>query len=273
MLLLCAACAGGEIHGVPDAGGRSFGRLSIVLAASDDGATVSAVGRLLRYRNLDVDSAQILAGAGGRARAEAAPLGSCALVDDDARLEEALAAASPDSAVQLLDAGEVTIRVAGQAVRMAPRWVPEILPFVSGVMYKTSGEATALPAARATEEALVSAFGGEDVGAFVARAAVPPAPRIGSFAVGEGGATVAWDVAAAPAGTVTVVLARAGGPSLRCRAPDVGRFAIPLPAGSGFTTGGAYTVTVERSARASFRARGLDVGELVVSVRDSATSS
>src|SRR5262249_27920975 len=112
---------------VPDAGSKSFARLAgVPTAPPDRPVPVRAAGRLLRYRGVDLDSAQVLAGARDRERG---PLG-CAILDDEAQLEDALATSPPDAAVQMLDAGDVLVRVAGQTVKMAPRYVPDIVPFV-----------------------------------------------------------------------------------------------------------------------------------------------
>jgi hypothetical protein len=244
-VLLCAACgAASDGRSIPDAGGPSYGRLSILLGA--DGA-ISAGGRLVRYRNLDADRARVLAGVGD------APGAGCTLVDDEVRLDEALAETPPEAVVQLLDAGELTMRIAGETVRMQPRYVPDIVPFVSGVMYRSE----LLSHDAATEDAWVTAAGGEQVGQFTARAAVPPVPRIDGVTHSNGGLEVRWS--GLGRGTVTITVG-----SLHCRVPDNGRYVVPVQQ--------ADAVSVERSARTPFRARGLDTAEVVVTVRDAITS-
>lgn len=132
------SCAGGgdSGKGVPDAGGRTYARLIITLTAARDGnVTIGTSARLLRYRGVDVDSAQVLAGTHAAERDLASATGRCAVIDDEALLDDALATSPPDAFVQMLDAGELLINVAGQVVKLAPRYVPDIVPFVSGVVY------------------------------------------------------------------------------------------------------------------------------------------
>src|SRR5262245_43783374 len=77
----------GAGRSVPEAGGRSFARLSIVVTAPHDGAaTIGASARLLRYRGIDVESAQVLAGTPSAARDSSSGGGGCGLVDDEALL-------------------------------------------------------------------------------------------------------------------------------------------------------------------------------------------
>jgi hypothetical protein len=240
-LLSAAACgAANDGRSIPDAGGPSFGRLSLLLGANGE---ISAGGQLVRYRNLDAERARVLAGVGDLAAS------GCALVDDEARLDEALDDTPPEAVVQLLDAGELTVRVAGETVRMQPRYVPDLVPFVTGVTYRGDlpghdGEPT---------DAQITAAGGEQVGQFTARAAVPPAPRIIGIARIGNGLEVTWS--ALMRGSVTIAVG-----SLRCRVPDTGRFVVPVAQ--------ADSVAVERAARTPFRARGLDTAEVVVTVRD-----
>jgi hypothetical protein len=270
-VVLATSCAGSDpTRGVPDAGGKTFARVGLVLTTAHGEVTVGAVGRLLRYHGLDRDSAQVLAGALDR---EATTLGRCALVDDDARIDDALATAPPDAAVQLLDAGDLLVRVAGQTVKLVPRYVPEIVPFVTGVVY--SSEIQADGADLGGGAAFISAFGGREIGRFVSQADVPAAPHL----LGDGGSVdagadlaVSWTAdAAAPHGTVSIVVARENGPALRCHVADTGRFTI---SGAALTRvvdaarGEAIGLSVERSKKTTFSAPGLDAAEVEVTVRD-----
>jgi hypothetical protein len=276
--LAAIACGAGDsgTRGSPDAGGKTFARLGVVLTVSRDGtATVGAVGRLLRYKGVDRDSAQVLAGAHERDRVA---VGRCARVDDDARLDDTLATAPPDAAVQLLDAGELLVRVAGQTVTLAPRYVPEIVPFVTGVVYER--EVQAQGGVEASGSAIIAAFGGQQIGRFVAPADVPAAPRLlVDTASVDGGAdlVVGWTSDGAGArDTVSLVVSRESGTALRCRVADTGRFVIPgamlahvLDGARGETVG----LAVERSRKTPFSAPGLDAAEVEVTVRDLVTLS
>lgn len=265
--LLCAACTGAtDVRPVPDAGGRSYARLTVVAT----GTSVAVTGRLLRYKNLDADSAQILAGAPPY---EGALPGACMLIDEETLLDLAISGTSPDASVRLLDAGEVLVRAAGHAVRLPPRYVPELLPFVSGVAYtaETGADTAADPV---PTEVLVSAFGGEDVGAFSAAAELPPTPRITSVGEPARGSSLdlAWE--GRGSGTVDLVVTRDAGRSVRCRVADNGRFSVPARALGPLWDAGrsdVATVSVERSLRTPFSAPGLDGGDVVVVARDAAT--
>jgi hypothetical protein len=264
---LTSACTGAsDIRTAPDAGGRSYARLTIVAT----GTSLAVTGRLLRYKNLDADSAQILAGAPPY---EGALPGACMLIDEETLLDLAIAGTAPDASVRLLDAGEVLVRAAGHAVRLPPRYVPELLPFVTGVAY--AAEAGADPEVEvAPSEVVVSAFGGEDVGAFSAAAELPSPPRLSSVGDPTRGAALdlAWE--GRGSGTVDIVVTRDAGRSLRCRVADSGRFSIPARALAQVWDSGradSATVSVERSQRTPFSAPGLDGGDVVVVSRDATT--
>jgi hypothetical protein len=271
---------------VPDAGSKSFARLAVVLTAPrDGGVTVGAAGRLLRYRGVDLDSAQVLAGSRDRERA---PLGRCAVLDDEAQLEDALATSPPDAAVQMLDAGDVLVRVAGQTVKMSPRYVPDIVPFVSGVVYdgemSTDSELGSVGGREeAQTEAWIAGFGGQQVGRFVTAAEVPAMPRFLSIAgAAPAGAAmdagadvpVSWQADDSSRGSVTLTVSRETGPGLRCRVADTGKFTIPAAALSRVLEGAReenLALSVERSRRSPFSAPGLDAAEVEVTVRDVVT--
>lgn len=273
---LLVGCSGdvGHFRPPPDAGGSSFARLRITLTVPRDGDPALATeARLLRFRDLDADSAQILAGATVPSL-ESLAVGRCVRVDGEDLLEDALATSSPDAQVAMLDAGELVIRAGARTVRMAPRYVPEVLPFVSGVVYESdaSGQgALPPPEVRAGDEAFVSAYGGEDVGRFDAVAAIPGAPHIASIGTAGGerrDLELRWTIDSvdgdAPADGVIVSVAWAGG-ELRCRAAG-GSFTVPAellpPAGTD------AQIAVERIARTPFTAAGLDAADIEVGVRD-----
>ena len=291
---LALACAGATVTScgtaadparfVPEAGGRSFARMAVLMTAPRDGSvTVAAAGRLLRYRGVDLDGAQVLAGARDRERD---PVGRCQVridKDDEAQLEDALATAPPDATVQMLDAGDVLVRLAGQTVKMSPRFVPDIVPFVSGVVYdgETSGSDAEIDLG--SRDAAVVAFGGQQVGSFAIAAEVPPVPRLMTLAGTAADANPGVDAGAELPltwaagdghGTVTITVARDAGPTLRCRVQDSGHFTIPAPmlarVADAFR-GDNLAVAVERSRRSPFAAPGLDSAEVEITTRDVVT--
>jgi hypothetical protein len=269
-------------RGVPDAGGKTFARLAVVLTTARDGNdTVGAVGRLLRYRGVDRESAQVLAGA--HERETAASASACVQIDEEAQLDDALSASPPDAIVQMLDAGELVVRIAGQMVKMAPRYVPELVPFVSGVVYQSDVLAVDGSAELGgRDDAFIAASGGQQVGRFVTVADVPAAPRlltvgginpdVAAASVEPGGdLAVAWTPDGSARASVTLVVSRETGPALRCRVADSGRFTIPagalartLDAAHGDPVG----LAVERSRKTLFSAAGLEAAEVEVTVRD-----
>src|SRR5262249_14249817 len=124
----------------------------------------------------------------------------------------------------------------------------------------------------ASGTALIAAFGGRQVGSFVAPADVPAAPRLlvdgGSV---EGGADlpVAWT--ADGHGPASLGVSRAAAPALRCHAADTGRFTIPgamLARSVDRARGESVALAVERSRKTAFSAPGLDAAEVEVTVRD-----
>jgi hypothetical protein len=274
-LAALASCSGGAgDRGAPDAGGRTYARLAITLTAAREGQlTIGTSGRMLRYRGVDVETAQVLAGSPAAAGEISGPtLGRCALVDDEALLDDALATSPPDAAVQMLDAGELLIHVAGQTLKVAPRYVPDIVPFVSGVVYDAEVSALEPLAETARDDAYIAAFGGQQVGRFVVPAEVPPAPRLLSVD-GERDSDLAltWAPDASGRGPVEVVLAGEAGPAVRCLVADTGAFTVPaaLTAKLGeVLRGEPLTLSIQRTRRTPFGAPGLESADIEITVRD-----
>jgi hypothetical protein len=266
-------------RGIPDAGGRTYARLSLTLTAPREGQlTIGTTARLLRYRGIDVETAQVLAGSPTAAGDVAGPaLGRCEIIDDEILLNDALATSPPDATVHMLDAGELLIHVAGQTLRVAPRHVPEIIPFVTGVVY--DAELAAIEPLEAPRgDAYVAAYGGQDVGRFLAPAEVPAAPRL--LAVdGERDGELALTWAPDPGGPtgpadgaqVKIVLGGDAGPALRCLVPDSGHFVVPASLSSRLDEslrGVPLSVAVERTRRTPFGAPGIDAADVEITVRD-----
>ncbi len=269
------SCSGGDGRtGAPDAGGQTIARLTVVVTAPRGGdGDVTTAAQLVRFRDIDAEGAQLLAG-GTPAAADFPPAGRCARVDAAALVDETLASLSPEASVEMLDAGNLVFRVAGRAVALAPRYVPELLPFVTGAAYDGERSGAVAGVASPLEldqpgEAWASAAGGDDIGRFEAQAQIPAVPWISTARV-DGGVLVAWPAGErATGGDETVVIAIEGnGAELRCRAADVGRFVIPWSQLGELPGADGATLAVERSARAPFAAAGLDAGELLVTVRD-----
>lgn len=280
----CAAPGDGG-KGVPDAGGRTFARLAIVLTAAREGnVTIGTSARLLRYRGVDVDSAQVLAGtpaagSGSGDRELAGAAGRCVVLDEEALLNDALATAPPDASIQMLDAGELLVHVAGQTVKLAPRYVPDIVPFVSGVVY--DAEIAALEPVdwpvESRDGAFIAAFGGQQVGRFVAPAEVPAPPRLSATSYERGGdVALSWTTDdAARGGPLQVVLSSESGGApveVRCVVEDTGRFVIPAALAARVAGDGApLALALERTRRTPFSAPGLDAAEVEITSRDVVT--
>jgi hypothetical protein len=275
----CAATGEGG-KGVPDAGSRTYARLAITLtSAREDNLTIGTSARLLRYRGVDLDSAQLLAGTSAAGREAAGVAGRCTALDEEALLDDALATAPPDATVQMLDAGELLVHVAGQMVKLSPRHVPDIVPFVTGVAY--DAEIAPLepvdwpgagPGSDAREGAFIAAFGGPQVGRFVAPAEVPAAPRVSSATYERGGdVTLTWSAEPARGGPLSVVLAAETGAAVRCLVEDSGHFVIPAALTARVADAGPLTLALERTRRTPFSAPGLDGAEVEITARDVVT--
>ncbi len=271
------SCSGGDGRGgTPDAGGHTAARLAIVITAPRDVAAgdVASAAHLVRYRDVDAEGAQLLAG-GSASPADFPALGRCALVDAEARVDDTLASLSPEASIEMLDAGDLVFRVAGRALTLSPRYVPELLPFVTGTAYEGSAGGTTAPLFEPPleldlpGEAWASAAGGDDVGRFEAQAPVPAVPWIAASRSG-GAVLVTWAPAERIAGAdeAVSIVVQADGAQLRCRAADAGRFAIGPGVLALLPDAAGAMLAVERSARAPFAAAGLDAGELTVTVRD-----
>jgi hypothetical protein len=226
----------------------------------------------------------VLAGAGPAALpVERLPVGRCVRVSGERLVDDALGAASPEAQVGMLDAGELLVTVDGQADRLSPRYLPDVIPSVSGVVYEaeaTRGGATAL-SWHDGADVHVSSLGGPDVGRFDLTAAAPPAPvltRVGGVDPAtapvaiDRGADLELTWAEAPRGddALVVSLAWDGDETLRCRA-DGGRLVVPAAQLAEALRGVRAEIVqigVERVRRVAWTAPGLDDAELVLVVRD-----
>jgi hypothetical protein len=263
---LLASCLGDGSRPLdpPDAGLSRFGALSVAV-------------RFLRLADMDPESAQVITGQ--VVWSETIAPGRCVRVTDERLVEAALETATADAHVGLLDAGDLIVNVAGQSDRLVPRWMPEVLPFVSGVFYRSQSELASLESG----EVQVSGFGGPEVGRFDVSAALPPIPAL----LGIGGQDpraadivvdrsadldVRWAAGPLRADEIVFVTLRwSESDALRCRASSSGWLRVPareLAAGLRGVDAETLQLAVERVRRSRGRTRGLDAGELVVAARD-----
>jgi hypothetical protein len=280
---LLASCLGDGSRALdpPDAGLSRFGSLSVAVSLDGTRVRLHSEARFLRLADIDPESAQVITGQG--VWSEAIAPGRCARINDENLVEAALETATVDAHIGLLDAGDLIVNVAGQSERLTPSWIPEVLPFVSGVFYRSAAESPGLEG----NEVQVSGFGGPDVGRFDVSTALPAFPALLSVGGQEPRASellvdraadldVRWAGAPArPDETVYVTLRWHEGDALRCRASSSGWLRVPareLAAGLRGVDAEVLQLSVERVRRLAWRARGLDAGELVVVARDEAVA-
>ena len=200
--------------------------------------------------------------------------------------------AAPRRLVELLDAGDVELRLDKARVSLPSQYYPDIVSFVSGVSYEAAlrnrpdltcrGDCQGRDRRRVT----VSGTGSLDVGSFWVTLDVPPPIRVvevGGRAVRGGTVltdlardmTVTWESVGGPSDFLVVNVTRYGFDtvsSVRCLAPDTGSFTVPgdlltrLPELPGETTD---RLQVRRVTMQSFDATGLDEGVAVFVNQDS----
>lgn len=179
--------------------------------------------------------------------------------------------------MELLDAGDLTLRV-GEAVTAVPgQFFPDVISSIAGVTYEATIRARrVLPPPRASRSrATVAATGSLDVGAFEVSLQVPSRLRVvevGGRAVRQGvvmaelggDMTVSWEPPSRESDLLVVEVARQGfdtATAVRCLAPDTGSFTVPsdllgrLPAPTPDSTD---RLSVRRVMLQSFEAPGVD---------------
>lgn len=278
LVFAAVGCAGRDA--VQDAGDASRGMVRVDLSYTHQaGAPAGDVrfesqARFVRYRAFDANSVPTIL---GFADFEGLPLDGCKVSDGTAELDEALAADSiaPTAEVSLLDAGRLALTGPIDRAAIAPRHYPELVPFVSGVIY--GGDETSPVALGLGQPYQVTGEGGSEVGPFTAVVTAPRAfPSLTLDALHRGSdLDVRWTVEPTPANEPLLLEAkwssRAGTRSVRCRVRDDGAFSIPhdafdaLPIASALTSA---TVTATRIARAGLYAPGAGHGELTLSLKD-----
>jgi len=211
---------------------------------------------------------------------EALPLGGCRVADPTVELDSALASRAPDPVqVTLLDAGRLEVRGAP----LVATHVPELVPFVSGVVYGVAEGGSRAPALQLGQPYGVTAAGADEIGPLAAAVTAPRAwPAIVVAPTLRRGADleVRWatEPAAVSAAPTTEALVEVrwttptGSRAVHCRTADDGVHVVPQALLGSLRPGATAEVAISRVARAPLVAPGLGRGELVLSLRDVATT-
>jgi hypothetical protein len=200
-------------------------------------------------RHEGVDGAIALTLLGG----DALPLETCA---DRA---EGLELGAADGVIELVDVGELEVRVAGTRAALPPRTFPDLGELVGGAFY--AEDVLLGPAVAEVDEYFVSARGPNGTTAFEAVAVAPTG--LAEVAL-PGGDTldreedlfIAWD-AGDPRDRVEIELAAAGD-VLRCAARDDGVFRIPAERLRALPVTVDARLTLRRARQAPFDLAGFD---------------
>jgi hypothetical protein len=284
--LVFAGVGCSDRDGVRDAGDSARGLVRVELAYTHATGTPAtevrfdAQARFVRYRAFDPASVPTIL---GFTDFDSLPIDGCRVADGTAELDEALAGDSvlPAAEVALLDAGRLELRGPVDRAAMMPRHYPELVPFVSGVVY--GGDETAPVSLALGQSYQIWSEGGSEVGPFSAMVTAPralPALTVEPLRRGTD-FDLRWATEpAAVTATVEPLLlevkwtSRAGTRTVRCRARDDGNFSIPhesfeaLPPASALTS---FTATATRVSRGTLAAPGVGRGELTVALKDVAT--
>lgn len=275
--VFAAGCSGRD--GARDAGEAVRGLVRVDLSythaagSPPTDARFDAQARFVRYRAFDAASVPTIL---GFADYESVPLDGCRVFDGTAELDSALAAdnVAPTAEVALLDAGNLELRGPIDRAAITPRHYPELVPFVSGVVY--GGDELRPVALALGQPYQVAGEGGNEVGPFAATVTAPRSfPSLTVDLLHRGSdLDVRWTAEPA-AGEPLVLEARwsshGGTHAVRCRVRDDGSFSIPhdafadLPATAALSSA---TVTATRLARAPFFAPGAGRGELTLALKD-----
>lgn len=275
-------CTGRD--GARDAGDSARGMVKVDLSythtvgAAPTDVHFDAQARFVRYRAFDPASVPTIL---GFADFDAVPLDGCKVSDGTAELDEALAAdgVGPAAEVALLDAGRLDVRGPVDRGTLSPRHYPELVPFVSGVVY--GDEETAPVSLGLGQPYQVSGEGGAEVGAFASQVTSPrsfPSLVERSLILRHGDdLDLRWSTESPPAPEPLLVevkwTSRTGTRAIRCRARDDGFFSVPHDAFDGLPAAPAlssFTVTATRLARGALAAPGAGRGELTVALKETA---
>ncbi|WP_437796278.1 hypothetical protein [Sorangium sp. So ce693] len=199
--------------------------------------------------------------------------GSC-MVLSPAADDEAASSISSLSPIELLDAGDVTMKTESTEMPLAARAFPDVGALVFGVFYTSRDATSDLPApARYVFES--SGSGQLDRFAFEADApAGPEEVRIGDAELADGvdldagvGAVVQWraDEGGRARDVIYVDVTSAHGATVRCAFKDTGRGVIPGSLLDPSTLGplpANATLALHRTRQVPFNASGIDLGEV-----------
>ncbi|MFO7181755.1 MAG: hypothetical protein DIU78_023855 [Pseudomonadota bacterium] len=171
---------------------------------------------------------------------------------------------SPLDRVELLDAGDVTLRTADGRVELAPRAFPAVTDQISGVVYTTRDRAARLPAA---ERYGLDVSGGAELAPLTLDVEAPPlfedvtldgAPLEAGARLRRSGAELGWAPGNERDLVYVTVSGRDGVRSAVCAFADVGRGVLPA---SVLPSAGAATLSLHRLRSVAMSA-GVDTGEL-----------
>jgi hypothetical protein len=170
------------------------------------------------------------------------------------------------TAVELLDAGEVTVAAGGSVTTLAPRAFPTITDSISGVVYTTRDRAAApLPAATAYTVAATGGSSLEPLSGFgqapalLADVTVAGEPLAAvEILPARGALTLGWTAGAA-GDRVYVEVDAAGDPTVCSFADEAGHGTLPVGA---LPAPGAATLSVHRLRESAFSDPGLAQGAL-----------
>lgn len=266
--------------GLPDAGGAARGMVRIDLAythevgAAPGDLRFDAQARFVRYRAFDAASIPTIL---GFADFDNLPLDGCKVTDGTAELDQALApdTVAPSAEVALLDAGRLSLIGPADHATLSPHHYPELVPFVSGVVYG-GDEATPLSLALGQPYQVIG-DGGSEVGPFAVAVTAPSAfPSLSLEPLRRGAELpLRWVTTEGNASEALLLevkwASRTGTRAVRCRVRDDGDFTIPAEAFASLPPTPALTsalVTATRIARSSMVAPGAGAGELAVALKD-----
>lgn len=269
--LVAAGCSAPVVDDTADASGAlTEGIVQVERSVGSDGATQSNVSaKFMRLgASADLDLAERIVGT----RLELPSVGECMSLPsvDVAEKTASFASLGP---IDLVDVGDVTVRVRAAAQESAPsmplaaRAFPDVGDLVSGVFYTSRDAESDLPAGAVYA---LESTGSSQVDRFSIEAEAPASPddvRVGDTPLRDGvtlvegvPALVQWSAGRARGDLVVIDMRGAGRSAMRCAFNDEGRAVLPAQAQSG-----AGSITFHRIRRRAFevgRAPGVDVGEV-----------
>ncbi|HZS36534.1 MAG TPA: hypothetical protein VFF06_06900 [Polyangia bacterium] len=276
LAVAAASCTG--TNSARDAGDltRSLVRVEVSythLAGAAD-LRFDAQAHFVRYRSFDPAGVPTIL---GFVDYDAIGLDSCRATDGASEVDAALVAQNGlvPAEVALLDAGRIELRgpaASGDRSIIRAKRYPELVPFVSGVVY--GGEDTQPVALALGQPYQVAGDGGEEVGPFLAQAAAPHAfPSLSLEPLRHAQELYVRWAGGSDSSTEPLLLevkwtSRAGSRAVRCRVRDDGEFAVPASAFESLPPGAAATVSATRVSRGPIDAPGVGHGELSVALRD-----